>query len=567
MELLVGPQTEAGEFLHQMKYRSEGEGFREAMNRLASTLSDNDDHFRNLQRILQTMSFMPAGRVQSAVGSTRNVTAINCFVIPIEDSYVDGENCIMDAAKNAAATMRMGGGCGYSFSRLRPKGDFIKKLDSHSSGPISFMKIFNEVCLCTSSAGHRRGAQMGVMNVSHPSIEEFIYAKHDNTTLTGFNISVGVTDDFMKAVEGDTDFPLTFNNQTYKTVRARGLWEQIMRSTYDWAEPGVLFIDRMNEYNNLYYCEKIEATNPCSEQPLPPWGACLLGSFNLVKYLKRRSLFDYDFDWNRFKRDIPDVVRAMDNVIENCIYPLPQQEQEEKNKRRMGLGVTGLANCIEAMGYPYGSEEFLAVERHIMTVLRDECYRVSVELAEEKGAFPLYCKNYLYGKFIQTLPEDILKGIESVGIRNSHLISIAPTGTISMCADNVSSGLEPVFSYSTKRTINTPDGPETVMIEDYGMKYLGVKGKLTKEVSADEHLSVLSVAQKYTDSAVSKTVNMNKTMPWEDFKNLYIKAWKMGAKGLSTFNSDGKRMALLTSEDDSNGQCKIDLETGRKECG
>lgn len=568
MELQYGPQTEAGDSLHSMKYRGDGEVFREFTNRFSSALADNPDHFHGLQRIIGTQSFLGGGRTQSAVGSTRNVTGINCFVMPtIEDSYTDGENCIMDVAKKAAATMRMGGGVGYNFGTLRPNGDLIKKLDSHSSGPVSFMRIFNEVCLCTSSAGHRRGAQMAVMPVSHPDIEEFIRAKQDNRSLTGFNISVAVTDNFMSAVETDSEFPLEFNGQVYRTIQARYLWETLMRSTYDWAEPGIIFIDRINQMNNLWYCEDIRATNPCGEQPLPPNGACLLGSFNLVKYLNRTGLFIYDFDWDRFTSDIPDVVRAMDNIIDNTRYPLPEQAEEEKSKRRMGLGVTGLANCIEAMGYPYGSPEFLQQETQILTVLRNQCYWSSVQLAKEKGPFKTFdFFKYPMGSFIGSLPENLRNEIKSYGIRNSHLTSIAPTGTISMCADNVSSGLEPVFSYSTRRVIGTPKGPKEVVIEDYGSRFLGVRGRLANKVTADEHLSVLATAQKFVDSAVSKTVNMDASMPWNDFKNLYMKAWKLGCKGLSTFNSDGKRTALLTSSE-SETQCKIDLETGRRECG
>lgn len=572
MNLSIGPQTEAADDLHAMKYRSQGETFREAMNRMASTLADNDDHFRNLQRIFQTQSFLGGGRTQSAVGSTRNVTAINCFVMPdIIDSYTHGDNCIMDVARKAAATMRMGGGVGYNFGTLRPKGDLIKQLDSYSSGPVSFMRIFNEVCLCTSSAGHRRGAQMGIMPVWHPDIVEFVHSKQDNKSLTGFNISVAVTDDFMTAVEEGTEYTLRFNDTPYRTINARDLWEQIMRSTWDWAEPGIIFIDRINEMNNLEYCEYISATNPCGEQPLPPNGACLLGSFNLVKYLVRDGLFDYSFDFDRFVSDIPHVVRGMDNIIDHTVYPLNEQANEEKIKRRMGLGVTGLSNCIEALGASYGSEDFLQIETTLLQTLRDMCYKASIELAKEKGPFKTFSKMYYPdGEFIKTLPPSIQRDIKTYGIRNSHLTSIAPTGTISMCADNVSSGLEPVFSYSTRRSINTPDGPKEVLIEDYGMKFLGVKGKLSKDVTADEHLAVLATAQKYVDSAVSKTVNMSSSMPWHDFKDLYMKGWKLGVKGLSTFNSDGKRMALLTSSENEvveEAQCRIDTETGRRECG
>lgn len=567
----IGPQTAAADSLHAMKYREVGEDFREAMNRIAARLADNEDHFRAFRSLLNTQAFMPAGRVQAAIGSSRNVTALNCYASgTIADSYVDGPGSIMGRAHEAAATMRMGGGIGYDFSTLRPKGDLIRKLSSHSSGPISFMRIFNEVCLCTSSAGHRRGAQMGVLRVDHPDIEEFIHAKQNNTALTGFNISVAVTDAFMKAVDLNNDFNLTFKGTIYRTVRARDLWEKIMRSTWDWAEPGVLFIDRMNEMNNLYYCEEIATTNPCSEQPLPPYGACLLGSFNLVKYLTRgENDDDYSFDYEAFKRDIPVVVRAMDNVVDAAIYPLPEQGHEERTKRRMGLGVTGLANTIEALGHAYGTPDFLTIEEEILFTLCNESYKSSALLAHEKGPFLQFDRDkYCAGKFISNLPEETQELIYANGIRNSHLTSIAPTGTISMCADNVSSGLEPVFSYTTKRNINTPEGPVLATIEDYGLAYLGVRGKLSKDVTAQEHVDVLTTAQYWVDSSVSKTINMTGSMPWEDFKDVYTQAWKGGCKGASTFNSDGKRMALLTGEDDtSDAQCTIDLTTGKKECG
>lgn len=580
----MGPKTKASDELHAMKYRDDGEDFRDAMNRIASTLTDNEEDYYRFRDTLLEQRFLPAGRIQSAVGSVREVTPFNCYVSGvIEDTYVD-EGGIMDRAKEAAATMRMGGGIGYDFSSLRPRGDRINKLNSYSSGPVSFMHIFNAVCLATSSSGHRRGAQMGVMRVDHPDIVEFIHAKQNGTDLQGFNISIAVTDEFMEAVKKREKFDLRWGGKIYNTIDAASLWETIMRSTWDWAEPGVLFIDRINDMNNLYYCEEIFATNPCGEQPLPPYGACLLGSFNLVKYLKAKPVLlndeaKYTFDYDKFKADIPHVVEAVDNIIDIADYPLPEQEQEAKNKRRMGLGVTGLANALEACGHPYGSDKFLYMEGQILSTLKNEAYRASALLAKKKGAFPLYNEKYLKGKFVQKLDHDVKVLINLYGIRNSHLTSIAPTGTISFCADNVSSGLEPVFSYTSERPINTPDGTVTYEVADYGYKFLGVEGKQTKDVTAIEHVHVLETAQRHVDSAVSKTCNVTGDMDWADFKDIYMFSWQLGAKGCTTFNQDGKRMALLKpkSETESNVVqlhdtqpaigCEIDPETGQRECG
>jgi ribonucleoside-diphosphate reductase alpha chain len=438
---MIGPALPECDFLHNTKYRGGGSETYEGFSiRFTRTLSDSSAHYDRLLNITQNMRFMAAGRVQAWAGSSKIVTPYNCFVSPtIHDSFVDGPKghedvksvSIMDAAKFAAQTMRQGGGIGYAFDTLRPSGDEIKGVQAKTDGPMAFMPIFDAVCSATSSAGERRGAQMGVMRCDHPDIEKFITAKRDNTSLRGFNISVGVTDELMEAVARNGTFDLRFKGRVYKTVDAGELWHLIMETTRDWAEPGVLFLDTINRMNNLWYCEKIAATNPCGEQPLPPYGACLLGSFPLPKYLVR-DLLGFYFDWDQFKADIPDVVRAMDNVIDKAIYPLPQQEQEAKSKRRMGLGVTGLANALEAMGHPYGSVGFVTLENKIMSVLRDEAYRASVELAKEKGAFPLFDRDlYLNSEFTRTLPEDIRDGIARYGIRNSHLLSIAPTGTIS----------------------------------------------------------------------------------------------------------------------------------------
>ena len=565
--------------IDKMKYRQEEESFTDKIKRIARALSDGEEHRYNLEDILGNMRFLPAGRVQSAIGSRRITTAYNCFVSgEIEDSM----NSIMEKASEAAETMRRGGGIGYDFSKIRPRGHRIKSLDSQASGPVSFMGIFDSVCQTIASSGHRRGAQMGVLRVDHPDIEEFISAKRNSDRLTGFNISVGVTDTFMEALLNDRDdsFTLSFDGIDYKTVSAKALWDEIMSSTWDWAEPGVLFIDRITEYNNLYYCEEIAATNPCGEQPLPAYGACLLGSFNLAQYVK-----DNEFDFTQFKKDIPEVVRAQDNIIDRTIYPLKQQSDEAKNKRRMGLGVTGLANAGEMLGMPYASPQFLVWAEKIFACLRDNCYRASARLAAEKGPFPAYRDAYLKSNFIRQLPASIKKEIREYGIRNSHLTSIAPTGTISLVADNVSGGIEPVFSHYYDRTIQTFDGPIVERVEDYAYAQ-GVEGKTANEISVQDHLAVLLLAQNYIDSACSKTCNVGDDVSYDDFKQVYVDAWKGGAKGCTTFRLSGKRFGVLNTVEETveekatlSGEaqemaeetgkveaCFIDPTTGHKEC-
>ena len=570
MQISYGPVTDIAEQTHAVKYRQEGENFYEAMCRVANALKDTEEHRKSFKDILLNQRFMPGGRVQSCMGAAREVTPYNCFVsATIEDSM----GGIMKAATDAAQTMRMGGGIGYDFSTLRPKGDRIVSLGAPSSGPVSFMQIFDAVCKTISSAGNRRGAQMGVLRIDHPDIREFIHAKQNSTALTAFNVSVGVTDEFMKAVESGGTFDLQWGGRVYDTINAAMLWEEIMRGTYDWAEPGVLFIDRINNSNNLYYCEEIAATNPCAEQPLPPSGACLLGSFNLTKYVHAERVpsgaLALEFNWLDFASDIPHVVRAMDNIVDRAIYPLESQEQEAKYKRRMGLGVTGLANAGEALGYPYGSEAFLKFTADVLTVLRDGCYSASCDLAAEKGSFPLYAPALWASEFIQTLPGDLQDRIKLHGLRNSHLLSIAPTGTISLCADNVSSGIEPIFAYSTMRTIQTVDGPIVVEIADYGVRKWSIKGRRADDISVEDHLGVLLVAQQYIDSAVSKTCNVGDDVTWEQFQDVYMQAWKGGAKGITTFRAAGKRFGILNSNDETEPEgeaCFIDPTTGDRTC-
>ena len=574
-----GPTIGISEEIHAMKYRSKGESFKDAMTRVANALKDDEVHFQEFRNILYDMRFMPAGRVQSAMGAPRRVTPYNCFVSMTIPDSMEG---IMLAAQEAAKTMQLGGGIGYDFSTLRPSGALIKGLDSRSSGPLSFMGIFDAVCKTISSAGHRRGAQMGVLRVDHPDIAEFIRIKNNSDTLTQFNLSVGVTDEFMQAVKNDTTFDLTFEGRVYDTINARALWDDILRSTWDWAEPGILFIDRINQKNNLHYCETIAATNPCGEQPLPPNGACLLGSFNLVKYVTAHDS-GYKFDYKRLRHDIPAVVRAMDNVVDRATYPLPAQELEAKSKRRMGLGVTGVANAIEALGHEYGSPMFLNTLEEIMKTIRDTCYKASVSLAIEKGPFPLYKKELLDSDFAKTLPDDIRDLIERHGIRNSHLLSVAPTGTISLSADNVSSGIEPVFSYGFDRTIQTFDGPRVERVDDYGYRVFAVKGRKADDLPVMAHVKVLNLASQYVDSACSKTCNVGDDVTWDEFKEVYMAAYDGGASGCTTFRASGKRYGILNasaSEDvapeaeevdnsdyvDEGGACYYDPATGLRQC-
>ena len=826
---VYGPVTPLSQELHAEKYRPTGESFRDAMLRIAGALQDYPEHFHTFKDILYAQRFLPAGRIQTSVGSLRRTTAFNCFLSGvIEDSM----GSIMQRAAEAAETMRLGGGIGYDFSRLRPRGERIKSLDSKASGPISFMGIYDAICQTIASAGHRRGAQMAVLRVDHPDILEFIRAKRNDDKLQGFNISVGVTDEFMQCLEYKRGFDLRFDGKVYETVDPQYLWDEIMRSTWDWAEPGILFIDRINKSNNLYYCETIEATNPCftgdtkvwtaegqipfaelaakgddvevltqtsdgrlvyrtmrnprmtrqsqplvkvtldngtevrctpdhqfftkagnkveaqnlqvgeriesvyrykanqkgykrltngkhtplehhvpfedlkeleqvhhingvkhdnrrcnlermsgkahrqlhmsgdnnpgrrfpesmrrdvegelnpryrqdiddaqlrqmrddgmsfaaiaeavdtskytvmkrlgwerpsnhrvvsvehlsetedvycgtvdetsrffvalgeddgvlvsncAEQPLPPFGACLLGSFNIAKYVANGR-----FDWSQFIADIPPVVRALDNVIDRTIYPLKEQETEAKQKRRMGIGVTGMANAIEAMGHPYGTDSYLQAQDEILRTLRDKCYSASVDLAIEKGPFPLYDERYLKSEFIGRLPIELQNRIKEHAIRNSHLTSIAPTGTISLTADNISSGIEPPFTLEYDRTIKTFDGERVERVHDYGAKFLGVKGLTADEIDAETHVNVLCRAQQWVDSSISKTCNVGSHVTYDEFKDLYLMGYKQGAKGLTTFRASGKRFGILNAvEAPAAEACYIDPDTGKKTC-
>ena len=790
----MGPKTKFSDNLHAIKYRQENEPFRDFAIRIADTLTDSESQFHELKEVVGNQMFLHGGRIQSSIGTLLQSTALNCYVsMDISDSMTS----IMQAAVESAETMRMGGGIGYDFSSIRPKGDKIKTLNSYASGPVSFMRIYDAVCKTIASAGHRRGAQMGVLRIDHPDILEFIKCKHNNTELTAFNISIGVTDEFIYCLKNRKPFNLVFEGKVYKTIDPGILWEEVMRSTWDWAEPGIIFIDRVNEQNNLRSIESIKTSNPCvvgtttvltkdgyipikelvdkettvwngfewsevipkvtghdkeiveiqlsngrnisctlnhkfvlkngetrieakdlvigseliefeypvlekfyklnmsiiksmermlyvdaekeeiyfemtdsyemlvrtlnylgckctvqfenklktkyddigrcyvenvgfykvnissndmkklfnitptfhteidpsikvisikkrfdreekvycytepkrnlacfngiltgncGEQMLPPYGACCLGSFNLVKFCR-----DGEFKLDEMLDLVPLVTRSMDNVLDRTNYPLPKQKQEAIDKRRLGIGITGLANAGSYLGFTYGDDKFVEFEYNILAKLAEHIYSASCDLAQEKGAFPMLEKvgreNYVSTPFVKKLPKYVQEKIIKNGIRNSHLTSIAPTGTISLCADNVSPSIEPPFNLKTERTIQLFEGPEQVKVVDYAYNEWGIKGKTSDEVTVDEHLSVQAVAQIWIDSSVSKTCNVGSKVSYKNFKDIYIKGYDKGLKGLTTFRLNGKRFSIMKSDDSEPGTaCTIDPVTGDKSC-
>lgn len=602
-----GPRTEFGQLMHATKYRAPEERFDDYCVRYSRAVTDNESEFRRTLRYTRDQTILPAGRQQHSVGRPYLTTAMNCYVGPtIGDSFEE----IFEALKLGGLTLRTGGGCGWDFSTLRPEGEPIRGLGhgSFASGPLTFMDCWDVMCATILTAGHRRGAMMGVLRCDHPDILKFVNAKRNSGRLTNFNISVGMTEVFMEALYADGLYDLKFGNTVYHQARALDVWSVMMENNWDWAEPGVLFIDRINERNPLYYCERIAATNPCGEVPLPPHGACLLGSINIVKLLTpsrvgrflgahidayaattnlspalrvvdpNASLFD--IDWDTLDDAVDCLVRACDGVIDITHYPLPQQEQEEKNKRRVGIGVTGMANAIEVIGHPYGTDAYLALQDTILERVAHRGYRTSIELAKEKGPFPLFdADKYLDGWFVKNrLTDEIRDGIRRHGLRNSHLGSIAPTGTISMAADNVSSGIEPPYSLKTTMNIFMPGGQENFTVNDYALQFYGVEGRTANDVSAEDHVRVLCGAQKWIDQAVSKTCNVTGQIAGQgpgvnfaDFKDLYLQAYAGGAKGATTFNRNGKRMgvrhdATETPEIAEGAACTYDPDTGLRSC-
>ncbi|HXJ02296.1 MAG TPA: adenosylcobalamin-dependent ribonucleoside-diphosphate reductase [Micropepsaceae bacterium] len=501
--------------------------------------------------------FLPAGRILAGAGTGRSVTLFNCFVMGRIPDDLSG---IFAHLREAALTMQQGGGIGYDFSTLRPKGAPVKGVGADASGPVSFMDVWDSMCRTIMSAGARRGAMMGTLLCSHPDIEEFIAAKQAGNRLRNFNLSVLVTDAFMSAVEKDRSWDLVFDGTVYRTVSARALWDKIMVSTYEAAEPGVIFIDRINALNNLSYCETIYATNPCGEQPLPPYGACLLGSINLAKLVDRPFTEEARLDEAQLSELTRVAVRFLDNVIDVSRFPLPAQADEAKAKRRIGLGVTGLADALIFCRTRYGSSRSLALIERWLRILRDSAYAASAELAAEKGAFPLFDADaYLARPNIQDLPEPIREKIAKHGIRNGLVTSIAPTGTISLFADNISSGIEPVFAYSYTRNVLMPDGAtREEKVSDYAYRrFRAAFGDDTQlpdyfvtaqELTPADHVAVQAAAQKYVDSSISKTINCPPQISFAEFKEVYRIAYQEGCKGCTTYRPNPVTGAVLQTE-------------------
>ncbi|MGI3186706.1 adenosylcobalamin-dependent ribonucleoside-diphosphate reductase [Nioella aestuarii] len=504
---------------------------------------------------LEDFKYLPAGRITAGAGTGRNVTLFNCFVMgTIPDSLAG----IFESLKEAALTMQQGGGIGYDFSTIRPKGADVHGVAADASGPLSFMDVWDAMCRTIMSAGSRRGAMMATMRCDHPDIEAFITAKSDPARLRMFNMSVLVTDPFMEAVKANGPWELTFGGKIYQTVQARDLWNKIMQSTYDYAEPGVIFIDRINDANNLGYAETIAATNPCGEQPLPPYGACLLGSINLAKLI-----------WHPFDAEkahlcntqltelVTTAVRMMDNVVDASRFPLEAQAQEAAAKRRIGLGVTGLADALLMLGLRYGSDEAAAQTKEWMKQIAHVAYRASVDLAKERGAFPLFDADaFLASGNMKNMDEDLRADIREHGIRNALLTSIAPTGTISLYAGNVSSGIEPVFAYAYTRKVLQRDGSRTEEeVVDYAVKlWRDLKGDAplpdyfvnAQTLPPADHVKMQAAAQKWVDSSISKTINCPEDISFEAFKDVYMQAWDTGCKGCTTYRPNDVTGSVLS---------------------
>ena len=558
--------------------------------RVAHALAANEpdrNYWAEIFYQTQVDGFVPGGRINSAAGMESESTLINCFIQPVGDSVSgfdsDGYPSIYTALNEAAETMRRGGGVGYDFSRIRPLHARVKGTQSKASGPLSYMRVFDRSCETVESAGGRRGAQMGVLRCDHPDIFSFITAKRTEGEFNNFNLSIGVTDEFMRTVETDgmwklvhkatPDVEYIAENNSYqdkdtglwvwKTIPIKEIWDLVMKSTYDFAEPGILFLDRMNEENNLYYCEVIEATNPCAEQPLPPYGCCDLGSINLTKFIQKPFTPEAYFDEEAFVRVVKVAIRMLDNVLDVTAWPLAKQQSEAQNKRRIGLGFMGIGDAIIMLGKYYNKACGVEFAEYVSRTMRDAAYRTSIELAKEKGVFPFFDKEkYLAGKFVSRLPEDIRADIAMYGIRNSHLLSIAPTGTIAIAfADNASNGIEPPFSWVYDRKKRMADGTKkTFEVADHAWRLYRAMGGDVKnlpdnfvtalEMTVEAHTDIMKAVQPYIDTAISKTVNIPADYPYEKFKDLYMYAWKSGLKGLATYRPNSILGSVLSVKEE-----------------
>jgi ribonucleoside-diphosphate reductase alpha chain len=527
---------------------------------LAKVEKNPDEWEEKFYNALEDFKYLPAGRITAGAGTARQVTLFNCFVMGTVPDSMAG---IFDMLKEAALTMQQGGGIGYDFSTIRPRGADVKGVAADASGPLSFMDVWDAMCRTIMSAGSRRGAMMATMRCDHPDVEQFITAKSDPARLRMFNMSVLVTDDFMEAVKADGPWELTFGGKVYHTVNARDLWNKIMQATYDYAEPGVIFIDRINKANNLSYVEQIAATNPCGEQPLPPYGACLLGSINLARLVKNPFEKDAELDPEAMQELVATAVRMMDNVVDASNFPLDAQAQEAENKRRIGLGVTGLADALLMLGLEYGSDDAAQQTEAWLKAIARASYLASVELAKEKGAFPLFdAEPYLNSGNMLNMDDDVRDAIREHGIRNALLTSIAPTGTISLYAGNVSSGIEPVFAYAYTRKVLQKDGSRTEEeVVDYAVQMyrekFGADAKLpsyfvnAQTLAPAAHVKMQAAAQKWIDSSISKTINCPEDISFDDFKDVYMQAWDQGCKGCTTYRPNDVTGSVLSVSESS----------------
>jgi ribonucleoside-diphosphate reductase alpha chain len=531
-----------------------GDTWRRVAASLAEAESDPQAWEQPFFDAMDDFKFLPAGRILSGAGSKRRVTLFNCFVMGDVPDDMAG---IFEHLKEAALTMQQGGGIGYDFSTLRPKGAQVKGVGADASGPLSFMDVWDSMCRTIMSAGSRRGAMMATLRCDHPDVEAFVEAKQEPGRLRMFNLSVLVTDPFMQAVKDDSPWDLVFDGMVYRTISARELWDKIMHATYAYAEPGVIFVDRINKRNNLHYCETIHATNPCGEQPLPPYGACLLGSINLARLVENPFEDNATLNMAELENLTTTAVRMMDNVVDVSGFPLEEQAHEAMAKRRIGLGITGLADALIMCGARYGSRDAVRLTEIWLKALQRAAYMASVELAKEKGAFPLFdADQYLAGESIKELDEDVRAAIAEHGIRNALLTSVAPTGTISLFADNVSSGLEPVFSFKYRRHVLMPDGTRREEdVSDYAFRlFRRLKGSETpltpafvdaQSLSPEDHLVMQATVQKYIDSSISKTINVPEDTSFDDFKDIYMQAYKLGCKGCTTYRPNDVTGAVL----------------------